>query len=591
MNNVVNLKTPFLDSEGFPLTGGRVKFVENQTDGELIHIYAADGETELQNPLYLNELGTWNENEQPFVKDGISYKMVVEKDSGIPLPPPETGNLWSVVDEIVVLKNEVEIKIEGLESVDSVAELRTANPSVGKVAVLGYYSAGDNCPPRIFVWKDTLYTDNGGTRIRSTIEEYAEEGTWVLDFTGFVDIKWFGVLGNTDAASAIDLINRYHYGTPVYIGHNVKLGHSVTIKSARIDGATISPVDGNADVTFECDHIEVSSGHFAAYNATLPTSNRVIPIVKGELRTSWLFGSVNEFFTETMMDGLDRIVFDSVYSVEGIEEVELSGKRIVVYATSLPSGFSFSSCEVLFKGQGIVSAKKFAIEGSALTIEAYGNEFAIKNGNDNKLLVSANQLRILVGLKINDFEIDENNAFARYETGDDWDGLLALYAERSNIGELRSDLIKCENFEGDEEHEGDVTFNGRATFGTNVDFEGLLNPARIKGLVHNVSKDDDDNSRVTISDSLFASSDVVKYHLFDNYGGTLGHRDLVINAVPTNGRIVVVYYDNIVDVTRYLRLRGTWAGGTETAVGSVGANSRFALVADGTNWNIDFFRI
>lgn len=221
MQNVTNLIVPFFGKDGRPISCGRVHFCKPDTtasdfkglaDKDYIVIKDKDG-TPLKNPLLLNDLGRFADGEQPFVEDGIEYKMIVDKPTGIPAQYDDETPCWET-ELVIHSKNQsISIDVDGIPTIGTIEELRHLDPDVKNVIVLGYNAYDDFCPPRLFCYENTPYLgENNGTRIKSSVE--GVNGTWVFrPETDVVDVRWFGILGGdmTDSLSALaNILYNYH---------------------------------------------------------------------------------------------------------------------------------------------------------------------------------------------------------------------------------------------------------------------------------------------------------------------------------------------------------------------------------------------
>lgn len=86
--------------------------------------------------------------------------------------------------------------------VDSIATLRLISGSTAdKLEVLGYYEKGDG-GGGLFYWDSaSTETENGGTIIQAT---GITTGRWKRVFSGFINVKWFGVKGDFNGTTGTD---------------------------------------------------------------------------------------------------------------------------------------------------------------------------------------------------------------------------------------------------------------------------------------------------------------------------------------------------------------------------------------------------
>lgn len=594
MQNSVNLKTPFLDSDGFPLHAGRVRFVMDDTSGELIHIYDKDG-TLIQNPLPLNELGVFQI--QPFVEDGLSYRMLVEKDTGIPQIPPETGNVWQVVDEIVFKAQGVEIGVDGIPSVDGILELRALDPSAGSVVVKGYVDSDDQCPPRIFVWKSTVREDNGGTRIRSQVEGYESSGTWFLETNGEVDLRWFGYEAGDgrDVASVISLIDSQHYGERIYFAPGTwAISTSVSVKSARLDMATIKPYSETGEVkSFVCEDLKVSSGGFSAYDAEDASSARIVPVTRGTLRSSWLVGTVNEFLTSSALADIDRIVFDSIRSA-GVESVTIENKFVEICDGVTLSGISFSDCVVMRLEDGKIEAVSFYASESPYNVELDANhiEFSYYGGT-----ATLDATSLTFETDSDTVEYGSGGVFIRNSVFQSKliDRELLLSKENGDKqASVKADIIKILNESG---YEVSMLANGivvshtqgGTTTSTQISPSSIRTPfIQSREFIEHTYTDilaggSVDNTKFASYENILVVPSII---------AATTNFTIDITATPTAGRAVKVFakFDGNEGVT-YPEHVGIMVKVNGTNKVFVSPASSVWLVADGTDWNIDYTRI
>lgn len=315
MQNVSNLNCPFFGKDGKPISAGRVHFVKPDTSAsdfngiaefDYITIKNKNGAT-LQNPLPLDELGQFSI--QPFVEDGVNFKMVVDKPTGIPSEYDNDIASWEtqlVIDSKSFIP---QMQYAGLTSVGSIAELRTVNPSLGKVEVTGYYEAGD-CPSRVFVYKNESLTENYGTRIKSSFA--GANGYWVMVASDTIDVRWFGIKTSysekTDIAQRLNLIANEGI-TVLFPRGNYYISYDISLSSCIFeDGAKIFPF-GNNNVKLTIGSFTNNGGKFCAVsNAT--NAARVIPCLTGVIKTSWLQGTLNDFITTDFLDNVTNVVVD-----------------------------------------------------------------------------------------------------------------------------------------------------------------------------------------------------------------------------------------------------------------------------------------
>lgn len=446
MQNAVNYLCPFFGRDGKPIVNGRVYFVDVDTDAQtfadisgldfadFIHIYDADG-TELENPLPLDDLGQFGT--QPFVQDGTDFKMIVCAPTGIDPDLYDQTPAWEVVWTMVSKAQHIEIELDGVPSVDSIAALRQLEPNVDAVLVLGYYSKGDFCPPRIFTWKQSNLTDNGGTHIRSSVDGYESRGTWVCEPSGFVDVRWFGVDGSSSARTSDDyptvlnIVQNYYPNLPVcFPAGYYNISQNMTIPAMVLDkGAYIRPL--NQSVTLAIDWLENRGGFFGRARNANNAYVYAKPKVKGILYSSWCVAPGAQI-SDSILNNVTELIFDSDATYSEAETIH--NKRVLVKSGAELTNVSFEECEVFYENSGLLRAKIYDISDKA-RIDAFdieGLEFKLKYNAalQRILLLNFEQSEMNSDLKLPSLQIGDNDDFQDgWRTVDDWfEGKSALYS-------------------------------------------------------------------------------------------------------------------------------------------------------------------
>ena len=390
MQNVFNLKSPFLDpASGNPLVGGRVFFVEPSNDNQtvLIHIYDKNG-TEIQNPQLLNDLGTFDT--QPFVDDGLDYKMLVERATGLDDPA------WELVYTMDSKSQKLHVEYSGAAVADTITALRTVNPEVGVCVVKGYSDAEDCCPSRIFKWTADFLPENYGTHIHSTLPGFTVEGTWVCEPSGFLDVRWFGINsqrgdGSGNIFDALYRAYQSHPNIPLYFPaceFGYILGSSINLRGLILDkGTNIVPLENT--VALGIEWLENRGGKFCAKEENEAESIRVIPKIKGSLKTSWFKGTLAEFLTSDALAGVTEIDFDRTETNQskGTAQVEISGK-VLLNVQNLPDNITWVECLALDDEQTanlekLNARSKVTIGGFEIKRVSNSLQIIRDNGNDN----------------------------------------------------------------------------------------------------------------------------------------------------------------------------------------------------------------
>jgi hypothetical protein len=100
--------------------------------------------------------------------------------------------------------------------VDSIANMKNLNTEIeanATVEVLGYYSKGDG-GGGTFYWDSTsIEDDNGGTIIEAT---GVVDGRWIRNYSGAVNVKWFGAKGDESVDSQSSIQNAINYAIKQY---------------------------------------------------------------------------------------------------------------------------------------------------------------------------------------------------------------------------------------------------------------------------------------------------------------------------------------------------------------------------------------
>ena len=385
MQNVCNYMCPFFLEDGLPDIAGRVHFVqpscsaapEEGTDPDYILIYDKD-HTPLENPLPLNDEGAFEH--QPFVDDGIDFRMIVEAPTGIEDDP------WRTIAIIDSKSQSLSVTYSRLETCGTLADLRQTDPAVGNCLVLGYASADDCCPSRVFKWEETLLTENYGTHVRSTLAGKTNAGTWVCEPSGFVDSRWFGLVeGGTAvdlhaASTALDRCYDAHPNMATYVPKGFySLDASLIFSTLIMEKDVYFVPDASNNITLQIGSLENRGGFFSAVDPTDNSSYRVLPVLsKGKLCTSWLYGSVNEFMTSSVIEHVDEIVFDVIHR-QGGASVNLEKKVVKIFDGVTPNNnFTYSDCFILKYSSGMLEATEFHISatGKSLNVDIDGIDIA-----------------------------------------------------------------------------------------------------------------------------------------------------------------------------------------------------------------------
>lgn len=451
MQNVVNYMCPFFRN-GMPIVNGRVYFLKQSTSAQtfsdiegldgayFIPVKDKDG-TRIENPLQLNAEGRFSV--QPFVDDGVNFKMVVCYPTGVPADINDESMTYDVAYTINAFAQGGEIiDIGGVATVDSIADLRQLEPTVKAALVLGYSAAGDFCHPRLFNWVETLKPDNNGTKIRSTVQGYTASGTWECAPSGFVDVRWFGANPDNgmDCTSIILAVAQEFTTLPIYFPAGAYyLSSHVSAKSVIMDRLAIFyPADGiEGSIVFSVENsFENRGGRFESNENSL-----VYPKVKGTLRTSWLSSPMDDALSSSALANVDEIIFDANKTVS--EALTIDKKRILVKdGITVDDAITFApTCSVYYEADGMLTAAlaKLGIDWNFVPLkDANIDELNVKKGDSTlfkfteSLLYAFAEMIFVRGLKV-----DSTNFWKTISDPQSaWNGILALIADRAKFGAL-----------------------------------------------------------------------------------------------------------------------------------------------------------
>lgn len=343
-----DLRNSWLDDNGNPLVG-RVKFCKLHTT-ELENIYDITGEVVLSNPMLTNNLGQLDV--QVFLSDK-DYTVRFEQYIGHGrMEDDDNPSNWLFAYSADSLYDTFNISVEseGLQSVDSIDDLRTLDPStvqertgVRIIELQGYNVAGDK-PIVRYVWNEySTDNDNGGNIIKV---DNIGTGRWELvnDFnevTG-VDIRHFGVFGKDSIndieqtmPAKIDAANTYamSIGYPLYFNSND--GDLTWFKiNSNLNGAIFAK--GTRIVASSNCFIRVynENSNLDVYNDANNTS--VVTILGEVVRTSWGINSNKVIFNPGKKLVIDSQITTSNKDWEDIE----------VDCLTNVSGCQFTNCDI-----------------------------------------------------------------------------------------------------------------------------------------------------------------------------------------------------------------------------------------------------
>ncbi len=180
--------TPFLfpqfsDDNGAPLSGGKIYAYAAGTVTPKDTYTSAAGDTANANPIILNSAG----RKVIFLGEG-SYDFALYNSSD------------ALIDTISSVAGSTGAGVASLQTVSTIAALRAlASGSSTYVDVGGYFVTGDG-GGGWFYWDATSITaDNDGTVI--TPSTAPGTGRWVRIYSGPINIKWFGAVGDGATSS------------------------------------------------------------------------------------------------------------------------------------------------------------------------------------------------------------------------------------------------------------------------------------------------------------------------------------------------------------------------------------------------------
>lgn len=478
MQNIVNYLVPFFNEDGKPVSAGRVHFVKKGTSAtkfdditspDYIVIKDRNG-TVLENPLKLSSVGTFSI--QPFADEGVDFKMIVDEPTGLSAELNngivDDTNEWRTITVMDSESQRIDLSIDGMSYVDSIAELRELDTENKCAVVLGYSEKNDYCPARIFRWTSLPYIENYGTHIKSNKDR---NGVWVCEPEDVLDLRWFGVNPNvtqkTDYSYIISQASQAYPRLPVYFaGGTYYISINMDLNSVIIGkNCFIRPYDKIVQMTI--GHLENRGGKFFADDNSLESA-KVIPVVGREFRSSLLSGNLCSFvFAPTMgMQNIfrycDIIILDSFNDDDTILDYPaiskkaqyLSGKTIVVNGGATPLWMKYvgKECVIVNGYDGSVKVKnaeceKIKADNSAsvgnLSISPFNEDTRIsKNG---KIVASiSNEMISFPSIKIDQARISnlildvihtsENINLTILEQGLYQKGSVILVHNTKNIG-------------------------------------------------------------------------------------------------------------------------------------------------------------
>lgn len=291
----------WLDGEGRPLSSGRISVFVHGTNVPM-DIFTLDVSytySQAENPFILDESGraptVWFDAATVDVRveawNGVtgSYDLVDTYQDGFTLPSTKNDTV-----------------VEGIDG------LRQADPGLGAVNVVGFYTATD-CGPRTFVWDPTCTADEDGCAIVKS--SGTEDGRWILaSDSRYMPCSWYGISAGSEEANIAAFLTypetvgqwgirlppvpRFKKGE-----YTITTGTLVSPKALSFDtGATFS------FASFDCLAAEISA--WDGYVADFSFSGSDVTAHSGWFRSvqAWwhcgahtmVFDSVNHFATTAL---------------------------------------------------------------------------------------------------------------------------------------------------------------------------------------------------------------------------------------------------------------------------------------------------
>ncbi|MCQ2096772.1 MAG: hypothetical protein MJY87_02375 [Fibrobacter sp.] len=355
MQSFFNPKTPFFDGEGHLLTNARVTFRAAGTSGEKITLRNIDGIT-LENPLFTGMDGKFKAEEIPYIEDGVSYKVTVERPTGVDPVYDENGAVvndsecFETVDEFTVTASGHAGGGTSATIVYGIAGVRDADPSLGSVLCVGYNTKDDGTPSRTFTWTETKYpkADNG---INILSGNDRSTGYWKMsESCDVVDVRIGGIFPENDAPvndTRLESLRDAVYTTfdnedcALYFPSGIyTFGMSHSMNCAILAKGSLFK-SSSGTITMTVGHLENRGGKFVVGDGF--DDPKIIPVIGGLFRSSWISGNIGVAVfkdEKTMTDIFENcgiLIFDSFHNDDIVldpvkilkDEVHLENKLVI----------------------------------------------------------------------------------------------------------------------------------------------------------------------------------------------------------------------------------------------------------------------
>lgn len=434
------------------MVGAMVSFLDTETNASLIDITDSDG-VALPNPLYTGSDGRIrldNGNGAPAVpciEDGLSYKVVVARRTGV--EPVYVGGILQNASELyeepyIVFVVTASGAAGGSNStvVGSIAEVRLADPDLGSVVCSGYYSAGD-CPSRVYSWvvSQNPPADNALNILRNPDHS---TGYWKMDEPdgGMWDVRIAGMqTSNTPAVNdqcLTRLLNIVNGSTTAVATVYFPKGEWL-LDSGFVCGslclekeANLKPADNSNNRTVTVAYLENRGGHFCATTENATTAKRVLPVLTGLLRTSWLKGTVAEFLTSAVLANLTEVDFD-VVTYGGSADVSIQ-KKIVHNIQNMPVSVGTGNCILFDYTDGELYISHLRLGRFLITLNQGDIQYILTQSNTSMLDVHTQ------GISTPKIQVSGSGSFG---TGISVTGNSSFFGNMSSSGNFTAQIVSA----------------------------------------------------------------------------------------------------------------------------------------------------